>query len=170
MPTKKTKAQRISEAEIFAAAHNYEESAKQEAAAKAEKERTKKVIITQLHDLRKIRALESDKYGGFTRITVVQNEGIQYDPDGLYRDLSPVQRRLAFDRDINFNALSAETRKKILEVVPKDELKAVTTRRLNVEKLSQAVQDNKIPAKIVAEHSEITKAAPYIRISHGTGN
>lgn len=169
MPTKKTKPQRIPESEIFAAAHNYETAAQEEAAAKVEKERTKKVLLTQLHEIRKVRAVESDKYGGFTRITVVQNEGIEYDADGMYRDLTPVQRRLAFDRNINFNALPAETRKKILEVVPKDELKAVTTRSLNVERLSQAVQDNKIDGKVVAKHSEIVKSAPYIRISHGTG-
>lgn len=167
---KKTeKPARLSEAEIFAAAKEYEEATEAESRYKQAKESAKKLILTQLHSIRKVKSVESGEYGEFTRITVVEGSHVEYDGPGLYKDCTVAQRRLAFDRNINFNALPAETRKALLAAVPKDELKAVTTNVLNVERLSQAVQAGKIPGRLVAKHSEVVKSAPYIRISHGAG-
>lgn len=165
--SKKTKA--LKPAELFALAREHEQAKKDAAAAAKHKTEVDAQIIAELMDNRKVRSVESSEFGGFTRITVTQTESTSYDPE-IKNDLTVAQRRLCFDRDINFNLLPEKTRKKILQSIPKDELAAVTTERLNVERLSQAVQDGKIDGKIVAKHASISKNKPYVTVSHGTGS
>jgi hypothetical protein len=167
--TKKTKTPRLPEAELFALADEYEKHHAREGRAKKEKKGITKTLVEQIQSLRKLGSLESDKFGRFTRITVVQAEHVEYDEDRLWKTFTPAQRRESFDSLVNLNALPLATRKAIIEMVPRDELKAVSSRRLNVERMSQAVQAGKIDAKVIAPFSEIVKNEPYISISHGKG-
>lgn len=160
---------KLTMAEVFKTAKEYEEAAKQEGAAKRAKTAAQKTLVHEILERRKLQVMESDKFGGHTRITVVQNETPQYDAEGLYGALNASQRRLAFDRNINLNALDAAARKRVLEVLTKDELAAVTSYSLNIENLSVAVQSKKISSKVVAKFVEFVKSAPYVRISHGSG-
>lgn len=162
------KPKRLSTAEIFAWARQYEDAAKAVGAAGKLKTEAQRRLTDDLLR-RKTRSLESDKHGPFTRVTLVQNESVEYDESGLYGALRPAQKRLAYDRFVNLNALSADARKRVIQVLTKDELAAVTTYSLNVEKLSAAVQAKQISAKLVAKFARMVKAAPYIRISHGKG-
>jgi hypothetical protein len=155
---------KLSDAELFVLAADYESGKKIENEGKKKASKAQKLITDELIR-RKTKALENEG----TKITLVQNESVVYDGDGLWDDLTPKQRRLAFDEDVNLNGLSVETRKKIREIIPKEELAAVTTRRLNVDNLSVAVQEDKIDAKTVAKRASIVKSAPYIRVSHGSG-
>lgn len=160
------KPKRRSLAEIFALAAQYELAQKSEIQAKKDKAAAQKGVIEGVMEQRKLRNLSSDKYGRPTNITIVQAEHTVYDDEGLYSALKPSQRRECFDRNVNLNELSAEARRKVLEVLTKDELDAVTTYSLNVERLSLAVQAKKISVKLVAKFSEIKKNAPYISITH----
>lgn len=166
----KTKPARLKEAELFALADEYEKAHAAEGTAKKDKRSITKTLVEQIQGLRKLGALESNKFGKFTKITVVQAEHVEYDGDAIWKALKPIQRREAFDSLVNLNALPAATRKAIMATIPTDELRAVTTHVLNVERMSQAVQADKIDAKVIAPHSEIVKSAPYISISHGKGS
>lgn len=168
--TKKTeekKAKRLSDAKLFALADAYEEAHRAEGTAKKEKSTAGKAIITEMIS-RKSSAIESKEFGGFTRITLVQPSSVEYDDKGIWNALTPTQRREAFDANVNLNALSKEARKRVMEVLTKEERAAVTTHALNTERMAQAVQDGKIEAKIVADNSHIKQIAPSIRISHGS--
>lgn len=59
---------------------------------------------------------------------------------------------------------------KLSEMVDTDTLQDVTTLVVDKTLLSAAVQNGKISAKVVADASEVTKKAPYITVSHGTGD
>jgi len=158
---------KLSKDECFALAREYEEQHKTEGLAKKRKTEISKALVYNIFERMKLKTLTAR--GSSTRITVVQNERVEYDENGLYRALRPVQRRMAFDTHVNLNGLSPETRKALIAAVPRDELKAVTTHSLNVENLSSTVQAGKIDAKLVAEHSEVVKDSPYVRISQGGG-
>jgi hypothetical protein len=161
------KPKRRSLAEIFAMAAQYELATKAEKDAKKTKGEAQKAVIEGVLEQRKLRKISSDKFGPHTNITIVQAEHEEYDADGLYQALTPKQRREAFDRNINLNELDAAARKKVLAVLTPDELDAVTTYSLNLDRLSIAVQDSKIPAKAVAPFAHTVKNAPYISITHG---
>jgi hypothetical protein len=152
--------------EVFKTAQNYEDAQKAEAAAAKIKKGAQNALTSDLLR-RKVRSMESDKFGPFTRVTVIQNETPQYDDEGLYNELTVPQRRLCFDRFVNLNDLDADARKRVIAALTKEELAKVTTYSLNIEKLSEAVQARKIKAKLVARFTTFVKSAPYIRISHG---
>lgn len=167
--SKEKKIKRLPEATLFAAAAEREEAAKREAAAKVEKTTADKLLIEQMQ-IRDVRSLESDKFGEFTRITLVQPEPVVYDADGIWKDLPSAKRPCAFDRLVNLNALPEEARKKVIDVLTKDELKSVTTHVLNIERLAKAVKDGKIDKEVVEVNSSIKPVAPHITISHGSGS
>lgn len=160
---------KLTMAEVFKTAKEYEAAAAQESTAKVAKTKAQKTLVREILERRKLQVMESDKFGGHTRITVVQSEVPQYDAEGLYAALNAAQRRLAFDRNINLNALDPAARKRVVEVLSKEELAAVTSYSLNLENLSVAVQARKISSKVVAKFVEFVKTAPYVRISHGSG-
>lgn len=164
---KEAAAKRLNDAKLFALADKYEESHREEGTAKKSKAESAKAIIGELLT-RGVSAIESKEFGGFTRITVVQPEKVEYDRDAIWQALTVKQRREAFDAFVNLNALPAAARKRVMEVLTKEERTAVTTHELNTERLAQAVQDNKIEAKVVADNSRVVKIAPSIRISHGS--
>lgn len=166
-PKKKVKP--LSDAEVFALAAGYENASKTEADAKKTKTETAKQIISELFTRRKVSSVESSQFGPFTRITVSQAKHMEYDEDGLWKDMTPAQRREAFDTLVNLNALPTDVRKAVIAALPAIERRKVTTHRLNLDKLSLAVQNKKVPAKLVAKHAEEVKNAPYITISHGSG-
>ncbi len=167
---KSKKIKRMPESEIFATAHEREQHAKQAAAAAAEKSAADQVLIAQLQ-LRSVRSLESDKFGdGMTRITLVQPEPVEYDSDGIFKACKAKQRDAAFDRQINLNALSEDARKKVIDVLSKEELAEVTSWSLNLDKLAKAVQAKIIDKEIVSDNSWIKEISPSIRISHGSGS
>lgn len=56
------------------------------------------------------------------------------------------------------------------ELLPTRVFNQVTTRQVDKTQLAAAVQAGTIEASVVAEASEETENAPYIRISHGTGD
>lgn len=167
---KAKKAKSLKPAELFALAKQHEQAKTDAAEVAARKKAVDEQIIAELLDNRKVRSVESAEFGGFTRITVTQGERLEYDSDGIYDELSLTERRHCFDRNINFNALPEKTRKALLKSIPKEELAAVTTVVLNVERMSQAVQDGKVDAKKIAKHAETKLNAPYVTVSHGTGS
>lgn len=159
----------LSEAEIFRLASLYEDHAKHAAEAEAAKKDVQKTLCVELLDRRKTSAVESSAYGEFTRITAVRNESVVYDEDGLWQELTPKERRKAFDELINLNALPLSVRKEILATLSSEQKRLVSSRKLNTERLAQAVAEDEIDARTVAAHAEIKYSAPYIRISHGAG-
>lgn len=163
------KAKRLSDAEIYALAAEYEEAHKEEGSAKKKKGNASKQIIAELQH-RKSSAIESNEYGGFTRVTLVAPERVEYNSDGIWSDLTPAQRREAFDTFVNLNQLPTETRKKVVAMLTKEERRAVTTHILNTDRMSQAVQNGKIDATEIEPHSTIVPIAPSIRVSHGSGD
>lgn len=162
------KPKRLTIAEIFRTAKKYEDNQKIEAAAAKEKKAAQNALVEEI-GRRKVSSLESDKFGGFTRITRVQNSHMEYDADTLWEDLTPAQRRLVFSRHVDLNALSSDARKRVVAALSAEELESVTTYSLDVDKLAQAVQDRKVKAKTVAAHAREVLSAAYIRISHGSG-
>lgn len=167
MPGKPKTKKRLTVPEFFRTALRYEKA--QQAKAKATKDQTAAqndlVAELQRQGVGSI-TTPRDYDGPFTRVTLVQASHMEYDADGIWRSLNTRQRRLAFNRNIDLNALAPAARKKVLDVLTKDELAAVTSYSLNLDGLSQAVQDDKIPAAVIAENSEEKKNAPYVSISH----
>lgn len=164
--TKASKPKRLTTSEFFRTAIAYERA--QQAAAKANKEKgtAQKALVDDLIR-RKVGSLTTPKdFEPFTRVTFVQAEHTEYDADGIWRDLDAKQRRLAFERNVNLNALSPSARKKVLAVLSKEELAEVTTYTLNIDNLSIAVQEDKIPVSVIEPHSTVVKNAPYVSISH----
>lgn len=165
----KPKIPKLSLPEIYALADEYEVAQEREASAKRDKSDAQRTLVENVWRRMKQKTIESAAFGQFTRITVVANTRVNYDEGGLWKALKPSQRRKAFDANINLNALSGEARKRVLGVLSKDELADVTTYTLNTDRLSAAVQEGKIQAKTVADHSSIVESEPYVRISHGSG-
>lgn len=171
---RKKKAKRQPEVDIFVAARNYELASKAVAVANKTKKEAQDLMVEQIQGVRKLGSMESAEYGPFTRITVVQNESMDYDEDGLYGDLTAAQRREAYDYSIDLSRLTADERKALnaamIELLTPAQRKACKVRALNIDRLSQAVQDDKIDPKVIAKHSKLVKSAAYVRISHGSGS
>lgn len=175
MPKKKsaTKMPSLTTGEVFALASKYEVAQKTAAAADADRREAANAIVGEL-ERRKTSALESDEFGAFTRITKVQNESVVYDEATLYKALTPAQRREAFDYSIDISILPEADRKALnkalIDLLSPAQRKAARRHRLNVDRLSAAVQEGIISQDVVAEHAEVVKSAAYIRISHGSGS
>ena len=164
--TKKRPAKRLKDAEIFTLAAEYERQAEIEGRAKKTKQGVQKSLCEEL-EARKTSSLTADDG---TKVTRVQTENVIVHGDTLYGDLSPAQRRMAYDRHLPFAELPADAQKAVAALLKEmGHTKAIKV-ALNTTKLSEAVQNGKIDADVVAEHTDITKNAPYIRISHGTGD
>lgn len=106
-------------------------------------------------------ALENDRF----RVSYVVNSTVTYDEDALFKDLTPAQRREAFRDEVNLNALKPDTRRAVIESLPRAERRQATTRVLDVSSLSAAVQAGKVPFDVVDKHSAVKESAPYIRVS-----
>jgi hypothetical protein len=158
---KVTPLKRISDSQIFKLVEIYVQGKAKENTGKAEAKKAQNAITAELA-VRKTKSLTA---ANGTTVTYVQPEGVEYDSEGLYADLSPKQRREAYEDNINLNALSKASRKRVLDLLTKEERREVTTHVLVVDNLSALVQKGDIPAKLVAKHSSIKKSAPYIRVS-----
>lgn len=165
---KKTTPKRLTTADLFRTVYRYADAQKAEASARKLKSEAQADITTEL-ERRKIKSLSSEKFGPFVRVTFVQNEHMEYDEDGLWSELNATQRRAVFDRYVNLNELSAAARKKVIDVLTKEELDSVTSWSLDVDKLSEQVQARKIRSRLVAKFASLVKSAPYIRVSWTEG-
>lgn len=165
--SKEKKAKALSDKEVFELAVEHEQALAKEKKFKGRKEKIKNILVAELQR-RKTKGLTSAATG--TTVTFVQAEKLVYDGEGLWSDLKPVQRREVYEERIDLNALSPEARKAVIEALPKEERKNVTSHVLVVDKLSDAVQAGRIDAKVVAKHSEIQRNAPYISVSLGDGD
>jgi hypothetical protein len=164
MPSKKS---RLKTAEIFTLGAEYERQAETEGQAKKRKKEIGDSIATEL-ELRKVSTLTSSEDG--TRITRVQTESVTIDGPALYGDLKPSQRRRVYRRSVAFSDLSDEAQVAVLAALKATgEAKKVKT-TLDTSALAAAVQEGVIDAEVVEPHTTITPNAPYIRISHGTGD
>lgn len=103
--------------------------------------------------------------GNKVNITLTQGTHWEYDTQRIWEILKPKQRTLVFERNIDLNKLPAAKRKEVLALLSEDEKAMVTTFTLNVEALSQAVQDAKIKATTIAPFSEEKKHKPYITVN-----
>ena len=166
MPTKKAAAKRLKDAEIFTLAAEYERQAEIEGRAKKAKQGVQKSLCEEL-EARKTTSLTADDG---TKVTRVQTENVIVDGDALYGSLTPRQRKLAYDRTLDFGSVPVEVQKALAQLLKDLGYSKAIGHRLNLSALSEAVQSGKIDADVVAEHTDITKNAPYIRISHGTGD
>lgn len=160
----------LEDEEVFELAFQYERAKTEAAEAEKVKKEAQKAITDELID-RGTRAIEGAGVTGFTRVTVVQRETLSYDDDAMWSAATPREKRAIFDELLNLNDLPFEVRKKVVAVLKehKDERKAATTRRLNTQKLSTAVQEEVVSADWVAEFARINQSAPYIVVSHGDG-
>lgn len=103
------------------------------------------------------------------RIVLTEQEVLEYNEPGLWDELKPTQRRLAFDEELNLNALNPEERRALMaairEILTPGQRRRCTTRKLNIARLSAAVQSGKISTLLVDRHSEMVKRAPYTTIT-----
>lgn len=145
-------------------AKRYLDADADEKTAASKKNKIKTTLVDTLTD----KGVDSYSGGGL-KITKVQGSTMVYDSDGIWSDLTTQQRSLCYTPVYNFAALGAKRQSEIMAQIRKSltpaELAAVRTFRLDEAQLSQAVQDKKIPAKVVAAHAEEKKSAPYVRIS-----
>jgi hypothetical protein len=118
-------------------------------------------IISGMKTL-KVKSVESDGW----QVSYAQAEPVVYDP-ALVMALSPAQRRLACDEIVDLNALPDEARKRVLKALTPAVRKQVTMLRLNVDKLSQAVQQEAIPLELVSRYSSVQPKKAYITPSSG---
>lgn len=154
---------KLSDKELFELAEDYLGAHKKVRKFEALKKKISTALTSEL-SRRKTKQLQSAN--GVT-VTFVQGSSVVYDPDGLWEDLKPKQRREVFEENIDLNRLPSEKRQEIRKLLSKEEREEVTTFTLSVDRLSTAVQDNVIDAKLVAKHSHIEKQNPYVRISAG---
>lgn len=116
------------------------------------------------------KSLENDDAG--LKVTVTQKETEVWDPDGVWGALTPRERPLAFDREYDFSALTPERRaelhKAMIASLSPAEKRMCVRNRLNVSRMSQAVQADKIDAEKIAPFMEVKYANPYITVTpHG---
>lgn len=161
---KKVKAPKpLTDKQVFELADEYATASEKVKKFDALKKKVSFALCTELIR-RKTKGITSDNG---TTVTLVQAERVVYDPDGLWADLKPKQRREVFEDNINLNALTSEKRKEIVKLLTEDEREEITTHVLVVDKLSTAVQNEVVDAKVVRKHTTIEKNAPYVKISRG---
>lgn len=170
----KPKIKRIPEAEIYVAAQKLEEGKKEAATAEKAWRGEQDTLVEQILTLRKTKSLTLTEFGPLTRITIVQNERMEYDEEAIFKELTPAQRREAFDFSLDISQLSVKDRKALndamIKLLTPAQRKAARKHRLNVDKLSAAVQSGAIDQKVIAEHAEVKKGSAYVTISHGSGS
>lgn len=116
------------------------------------------------------RQLSSDDVG--LKVTVTQSETDKWDDQGVWGALTPRERPKAFDRDYDFSALTPERRaelhKAMIAMLSPAEKRLCVRNRLNVARMSQAVQAGDIDAEKIAPFMETHKGTPYITVTpHG---
>ena len=116
------------------------------------------------------RKLESDEVG--LKVTVTQSETDVWDGDGVWSVLDRRTRPLAFDRRYDFSVLSserqAELHQMMIDALSPAEKRVCVKHTLNVDRMSQAVQDDRIDPAIIAPFMTTKKSAPYITVTpHG---
>ena len=168
MAKAKKKSKRLSDAKLFVLAREvYDLRLKQKADATKIKESQDAVTAEMM--ARKSKTMTSLDTG--LKVTMTEKETTVYDEDGLYADLTARQRPLAFDRSLDLSALTPERRTELMKLVRQAltpaEVKVCTVNKLNVDRLSQAVQDDRIAIEVGAAHTEIKKGAPYITVTEG---
>lgn len=128
-------------------------------------------VATAMLD-RKDKTLSNEEYG--LQVTVTQNETPQYDGEGIWADLTARERPKCFDRIYDFSTLSqarrAELQKVMFAALTPAEKRMVTVDRLNVVKMSQAVQNGDIAAEKIAPHTTWKKSSPYITVTPLAGD
>jgi hypothetical protein len=161
MPTKKKAVEAPPIAEIVAKDKRRQKLKERAADLSGKVERLAEEIIQGLE----AHGVKSVVHQGWA-VNVAQAEKVVYD-DALIGALTAKERRLACDEIVDLNALDPAVRKRVVEALTPQERKRVTTLRLNVERLSQAVQEGKIDLKLVSRYSSIKKNKPYITPGSG---
>lgn len=151
---------KLTDRELIQLAQKAEAAKAKVAAAKKAEEDLKRQVIEEMQT-RGTRAIE---HGG-VRVTLVQAERVHYDEPSLFGLLSHSQRRAVFVEALDLNALPDATRKKLIAAVPKSQRADATTRSLDVQALSQAVQTGIIDPEVASSVSEVVPSAPYFRLS-----
>lgn len=161
------KAMRLNDVQVCALAREFEEHRAAEGREKKAKEDAQSAVVQELWiNRKKTKSISRTFDDEVMHVTVVAATRMIYDPEGIYSVLSPKERRLCFERNIDLNALSDSARKAILDSLPKSELERVTTWVLDEDALSEAVQSDKIPAKKIAPFAEERENKPYISVTH----
>ena len=150
--------------ECFVAARDYLEGDKLEKQGKKKKSDASALITSEWER----RGTDTITAEGL-KVTRVQNSSMVYDGPGLWGDLTPRQRPLAFRRSFEITALPPARRVELMEAVKAlltpEEIKLCTNDVLDVQMLSEAVQAGRIKAEVVARHAEEKKSAPFIRVT-----
>lgn len=168
--TKAIKREKLSDADIYALMPAFEEGKTEEAAGKKKWRDIQKRVTDEFLSRKPVpKSISATIKDAVVTVTMTRASHMEYDAAGIWKALSALQRRLAFERNMDLNKLSPAARKKVLAVLSKEEIAEVTSYVLNADQLSQAVQDGKIPAKVIAPFTEEKFNAPYISVSHGTG-
>lgn len=168
--SKKKKVERLKDAEIYALMPEFEDGKKEEAAGKKKWRGIQQRVTDEFLARKPVpKSISATIKGVVTTVTMTRASHMEYDGPAIWKVLKAAQRRDVFERNVDLNKLSPVARKKVLAVLSKEELAEVTTYVLNADQLSQAVQDGKIDAKVIAPYSEEKFNAPYISVSHGTG-
>lgn len=165
MPDKTKKSPRLKTSEIFTLAAEYERQAEIEGRAK----KTKKELGDNIAGELLARKTKSLTHSDGTTVTRVQSTNIVINDATLYGDLTPAQRRKVYRRSLDISALPAAAQKAIVEALREHKASKAVKHTLDHTALAAEVQAGNIEPEIVAAHSNIVENAPYVRISHGTG-
>lgn len=120
----------LTDARLAKLAQEYRELKERAARLTKSAEKRSKKIVDEMER----RGTKSIDHTG-TRVTVVQNESLKYDEEGLLLALPPRVR------------------------------KKVTTAALDRSKLAQAQQEGLVPDEILEEHSSVVYSKAYIRVT-----
>ena len=163
----KAEAERLSDEEVFKLADEYQAADQKVKRFSQVKSGISKRLTEELAR-RKTKKLTS-KSG--RQVTFVQKETIEYDEEGIWKDLTPRQRPKVFVRYLALEELSPEERKTFMDdfvkSLPRSTQQRVMKHKLDEAKLLKAIEDEVVTAEWVAEHSETVKSKPYVVISGG---
>lgn len=101
------------------------------------------------------------EHGGWS-ITMAQGSTVEYDDKAIISELSVAQKRLCCREELDLNALTPDERKAVIAALAPGTRKRITRVILDRDKLSQAVQGNKVPLALVSRHSQVKQRAAYI--------
>ena len=106
---------------------------------------------------------------GGVRVVLSEPTTTKYDEDGILSALNKRQQKLAFDEIVNINLLPPAERREIQErmreLLTPAQRRRATELRFNLDRMSQAVQEGKIPVEVLDEHTQVISNTPYTTVT-----
>lgn len=166
--SKSKKKPKISNARLFALAHDHFKAAGEEKKWKGKKDAIKVQILDGMKE-RSAKTIEEADTG--LRITFSQATGMKYDGEGIRKDKGikkSIKDRI-FRKKINLSVLPKERQAELIKVMHEAltpaELRACVEFELMEDEMSRCVQEGKLTPKQLAPHAEPWANEPYVTIS-----